>query len=171
MNVAGIVLAAGEGRRFGGPKQLAELDGRPLLGHAVQTLREVCDRVVVVLGARAEEVRRGVPLDGVEVVVCADWEEGTFASLRCGLAALGDGPDAVVVALGDQPFLSAERIGAVLAHGGEIARARDGGAPSHPVVIRRGATVTSEALKAAAGPEMGPLGDVDTRQSLRELGT
>jgi CTP:molybdopterin cytidylyltransferase MocA len=165
------VLAAGEGRRFGGPKQLAELDGRPLLEHAVQALREACDRVVVVLGARAGEIRRGVRLEGVDVVVCEDWEEGTFASLRCGLAALGDGPDAVVVALGDQPFLSRERIDAVLAHGGDLARARDGGAPSHPVVIRRGATVTPEALRAADGPDLGPLADVDTPDSLRDLGT
>jgi molybdenum cofactor cytidylyltransferase len=127
--------------------------------------------VVVVLGARADEVRRGVRLDGVEIAVCADWEEGTFASLRCGLAALGDGPDAVVVALGDQPFLSAGRIDAVLAHGGEIARARDRGTPSHPVVIRRGAAVTREALRAADGPELGPLADVDTPDSLRHLGT
>jgi CTP:molybdopterin cytidylyltransferase MocA len=132
-------------------------------------MRDVCDRVVVVLGARAEEVRRGVALDGVDVVVCEDWAEGTFASLSCGLAAVGDRADAIVVALGDQPRLSRERIDAVLACDGGLVRARDGGAPSHPVVIRRGATVTRDALRAATGPELGPLADVDTPESLRNL--
>jgi molybdenum cofactor cytidylyltransferase len=159
------VLAAGEGRRFGGPKQLAELEGRPLLSHVVETMRSACDRVVVVLGAHAEAVRAGVDLSGVEVVVCEDWAEGTFASLRCGLAAAGDSD--VVVALGDQPRLSRERIEAVLRAGAPIARARDGGAPSHPVVIRRGAEVTREALRGADGPELGPLGDVDTPEVLQ----
>jgi nicotine blue oxidoreductase len=161
------VLAAGEGRRFGGPKQLAELEGRPLLEHVVATMREACDRVVVVLGAHAERVRAGVALDGVEVVLCEDWAQGTFASLRCGLAALGKEPDAVVVALGDQPRLSRERIAAVLADGAPIARALDRGAPSHPVVIRRGAEVTREALRAARGPELGQLADVDTPEVLQ----
>ena len=167
--IAGLVLAAGEGRRFGGPKQLAELDGRPLLSHAVGTLRSVCDRVVVVLGARADEVRRGVALDGVDVVVCEAWSEGTFASLSCGLAAVGDDADEIVVVLGDQPRLSPERIEAVLAVPGDVVRAMDGGAPSHPVVIRRGAVVTREAMRSSTGPDLGPLADVDTPRSLRNL--
>jgi nicotine blue oxidoreductase len=161
------VLAAGEGRRFGGPKQLAELGGRPLVEHAAAALREACDRVVVVLGAHADEVLAGARLD--DVVVCPNWAEGTSASLRCGLAALGDEPDTVVVALGDQPGLTRERIEAVLAVGGAIVRARDGGAPSHPVVIRRGAHVTHEALRSAPGVELGPLADVDTREQLEAL--
>jgi CTP:molybdopterin cytidylyltransferase MocA len=169
MSLGGIVLAAGEGRRFGGPKQLAELDGRPLLEHAVATMTAVCDRVVVVLGAHAEEVRAGARLAGAEVVICADWAEGPFASLRCGLDALGDAADAVVVVLGDQPFVSRERIEAVLADGAPLARALDGGAPSHPVVIRRQATVSPEALRAAHGPELGPLEDVDTPEALSNL--
>jgi CTP:molybdopterin cytidylyltransferase MocA len=163
------VLAAGEGARFGGPKQLAPLAGRPLLEHVVRTMVEVCPRVVVVLGARADEVRAGVDLRGAEAVVCADWAEGTFASLRCGLAALGDEPDAVVVALGDQPSLSRGRIDAVLALDAPISRALDGGAPSHPVVIRRGAVVTREALRSASGVELGPLADVDTPDELDAL--
>ena len=129
----------------------------------------VCERVVVVLGARAEEV--GAAAGGAETVVNAEWERGPYASLRCGLAALGDEPEAIVVALGDQPSLSRERIDAVLAAGAPIARATDAGAPSHPVVIRRGARVTPEALRAAAGVELGPLADVDTREQLGALTT
>ena len=167
--IAGVVLAAGEGARFGGPKQLAPLRGRPLLEHVVATMVAACDRVVVVFGARAEQVRAGVDLHGAEAVVCADWREGPYASLLCGLDVLGDVPDAVVVALGDQPLLTAERIDAVLAVGAPIARALDGGAPSHPVVIRRGAALTHQALRAAPGVELGPLADVDTPAELREV--
>jgi len=169
--VAGVVLAAGEGRRFGAAKQLAELDGRPLLEHVVQTMSATCDRVVVVLGARAEEIRGAVDLHGAEAIVCPDWPEGIFASLRCGLAALGAEPDAVVVALGDQPSLTRERIEAVLAAGLPLARAADGGIPSHPVVIRRTAlaSLTHPALRAATPVELGPLADVDTPADLDRL--
>jgi nicotine blue oxidoreductase len=160
------VLAAGEGSRFGGVKQLAPLRGRPLLEHALAVMSEACDRVVVVLGAHAAEVRAGVDLGGAEAVDCDDWAEGTFASLRTGLHAIGHEHDAVVVALGDQPGLERARIDAVLAVGAPIARALDGGAPSHPVVIRRGARVTPEALRTAPGVELGPLPDVDTPADL-----
>ena len=57
------MLAAGAGERFGGPKQIAELDGRPLLEHALAAMEAAAvDRRVVVLGARADEVRAAVPL-------------------------------------------------------------------------------------------------------------
>ena len=160
------MLAAGEGARFGGAKQLAPLRGRPLLEHVLATMTGACSRVVVVLGAHADDVREGVDLHGAEPVVCDDWAEGTFASLRAGLHAIGHEHDAVVVALGDQPGLTVERIEAVLALDGPLVRARDGGAPSHPVVIRHGARVTPEALRTAPGVELGPLADVDTREDL-----
>jgi CTP:molybdopterin cytidylyltransferase MocA len=127
-------------------------------------MREACERVIVVLGARAEEIQAGARLG--ESVVCPDWEGGVYASLQCGLAALGDEYDAVIVALADQPGLTRERIDAVLAHDAPIARARDGEAPSHPIVIRRGARLTHPAMRAAPGPDLGPLPDVDTRAEL-----
>ena len=62
------MLAAGEGKRFGGPKQVAVLDGRPLLEHAVRAMLAVpaIDPVVVVLGAHADAVREQVDLSGAE---------------------------------------------------------------------------------------------------------
>ena len=89
MNACGLLLAAGEGRRFGGPKQLAELDGRPLVEHALGALAGL-DRVVVVLGAHADEIRAGADLGDAELVTCDDWAEGMSASLRRGLAALAE---------------------------------------------------------------------------------
>jgi CTP:molybdopterin cytidylyltransferase MocA len=168
VSIGGIVLAAGEGTRFGGVKQLATLeDGRPMLEHVLATMAAACDRVVLVLGAHAAEVLAGVDLHTGEPVVCEDWANGTLASLRCGLRALGDNDEAVVVALGDQPMLTRTRIDAVLAVEGPLVRALDGGAPSHPVVIRPGAALSHEALRGAPGVELGPLPDVDTREQLR----
>ena len=140
-----LVLAAGEGRRFGGAKQLAELRGRPLLAHAVATARAAgVDRVVVVLGARAEEVRAAVDLDGVEVAVCADWADGMSASLRCGLRAAA-GSDEVVVLLGDQPGVGA---------GGGRARAR-AGRRRRPRDLRRRARASRRAALRAARARRG----------------
>ena len=149
-----VVLAAGEGRRFGGAKQLALVRGRPLLSHAVAAARAAgLDRVVVVLGARAEAVRAGVDLGGVDVAVCEDWADGLSASLRCGLraAAASDEVDEVVILLGDQPGVGPEAVTRVRAAPGDAARATYGGAPGHPVVLRR-------ALLARAGELAGDAG-------------
>jgi molybdenum cofactor cytidylyltransferase len=132
---AGVVLAAGAGRRFGGPKQLARVGGRPLVEHALAAVRGL-DRVVVVLGARAEEIRAGADLTAAEVVVCPEWAEGMGASLRHGLAAAA-GADEVVIVLADQPFITPAVVARVLAAPGDAARAVYEGAPGHPVVLRR----------------------------------
>jgi molybdenum cofactor cytidylyltransferase len=135
--IGGLVLAAGAATRFGSPKQLADLQGRPLLEHALRTMSLApVDRAVVVLGAEAEEVIRVVGLHGLVPIVCARWEEGQSASLACGLATLAD-CEAVVVTLGDQPRLPPEAIARVVAARGAAAAARAtyGGRPGHPVVL------------------------------------
>ena len=136
--IGGIVLAAGAGTRFGGGKQLALLDGRPLLEHAVRAMTaSPVGRVVVVLGAGAEEVAAGINLHGAETRVCERWEEGQSASLAAALAELAD-CDAVVVTLGDQPRISPDAIRRVIAGRGEGAaavRATYGGEPGHPVLL------------------------------------
>jgi len=138
--IGGIVLAAGEGKRFGGCKQVARLDGRPLLEHAVRAMLSVpaIDPVVVVLGAHADEIRAAVDLSGADVVVCDAWADGQSASLQAGVDALGD-VEAAVITLGDQPFISAEVIAGVLDHRGRhlAVRATYDGAPGHPVLLER----------------------------------
>jgi molybdenum cofactor cytidylyltransferase len=138
--IGGLVLAAGASERFGGRKQLAELDGRPLLEHVLMAMAGApLDRVAVVLGAHADEVAERVPLHGAEAVVCAGWSAGLGASLRAGVEALA-GCEAVAVALGDQPRISAEAIARVIAQRGrdELAvRATYGGVPGHPVLLER----------------------------------
>jgi molybdenum cofactor cytidylyltransferase len=136
--IGGLILAAGAGTRFGGSKQLAELDGRPLLEHSVRAMTtSPVGRVVVVLGAAAEQVRATVDMHGAEPRICSRWEEGQSASLACGLAALTD-CEAVVVTLGDQPRLSPDAIRRVIAARGGTAqavRATYGGDPGHPVLL------------------------------------
>ena len=138
--IGGVVLAAGGGTRFGGPKQLAELGDRPLLEHALLALSQVpaIGRFVVVLGAYADQIRARVELHGAEPVVCESWADGQAASLSAGLAAL-DGADAAVVTLGDQPGITPGAIEAVLAHfdGTRPVRAIYDGRPGHPVILTR----------------------------------
>ena len=138
---AGLVLAAGAGTRFGGAvKQLAPLRGRPLLEHAVEAMLAVpaLDPVLVVLGHAADEILRSASLGDAEVVVCREWARGQSASLRCGVAELRDA-DAVVVTLGDQPFITPQVIAGALDQldGFEAVRTMYDGTPGHPVVLGR----------------------------------
>jgi CTP:molybdopterin cytidylyltransferase MocA len=181
--VAGLILAAGGGTRFGQrSKLLADLGGRPLLQWAVDAQCAVPElrRVVVVLGAHAEEIGRRVRFGRAETVVCDDWASGQAASLRCGLAAL---PDAgkVVVTLGDAPLITS----AVIARfAGEPPRTRAtyGGRPGHPVVLGReeaaalmsltGDRGARDLLRGGAAIEVGHLcsgRDVDTPDDLEEI--
>jgi molybdenum cofactor cytidylyltransferase len=157
--IAGLVLAAGAGTRFGSPKQLAELDGVPLLEHSLRAMAAApVARVVVVLGASADEIAAGVDFQGAEPVVCARWAEGQSASLACGLAELAE-CEAVVVTLGDQPRMAPEAIRRVIAarSGAPATRATYGGQPGHPVVLER----------ALFEPLRDISGDVGARNLLR----
>jgi molybdenum cofactor cytidylyltransferase len=85
--IGGLVLAARAATRFGRQKQLALLDGRPLLEHALLAMTaSSVGRVVVMLGSSADEIVAEVDLHGAEPMVCARWAEGQSASLACGLA-------------------------------------------------------------------------------------
>ncbi|MHB1833654.1 MAG: nucleotidyltransferase family protein [Solirubrobacteraceae bacterium] len=133
---AGLVLAAGEGTRFGsGPKQLADLRGRPLLEWAVRAACDVpeLERIVVVLGAQADAVLAGVDFGRAEPLVCEDWETGQSASLRAGVTELADA-DRVIVTLGDAPLVTSEVI-SMLAGMPPRSRAVYAGRPGHPVVL------------------------------------
>ena len=138
--IGGLVLAAGAATRFGSSKQLAELDGRPLLEHAIRAMVAASvGRVVVVLGAGAEEVQATVDMHGADALVCRRWEEGQLASLACGLAELS-GCEAVVVTLGDQPLMAPDAIRRVIAargRGAAAVRATYHGEPGHPVLLER----------------------------------
>jgi len=139
MRVAGLLLAAGAGRRFGTPKALVEHGGALFVESSTGVLlRAGCDPVVVVLGAAADEVRARACLDGAVVVDNPDWATGMGSSLRAGLAAL-TGVDAVVVLPVDTPGVTAQAVRRLMARaGGQVlARASYDGEPGHPVLIGR----------------------------------
>lgn len=147
--VAGLVLAAGAGRRMGGPKALVRgPNGVPWVRTRAETLAAGgCDRVLVALGAQAAMARAALP-DDVGTVVVTGWEGGMGVSLSAGLAACGairPAVHAVLVALVDTPGLTAEAVSRVVraAVTGEVplsnalVQAAYDGAPGHPVLLGR----------------------------------
>lgn len=146
VRAAGLVLAAGAGRRFGRPKATAVgRDGTSWLRRAVTSLAG-CDPVVVVLGAGAEEAAGLLEgLAGVEHVVAPGWAEGMGASLHAGLDAVADqvGADVEVLAitLVDLPDVGAAVTARLLGTDGvgmdTLLRATYDGRPGHPVLVGR----------------------------------
>ncbi|MDX3528159.1 nucleotidyltransferase family protein [Streptomyces sp. ID05-39B] len=153
--VAGLLLAAGGGRRLGGrPKALLTYRGRPLVEHAVRALRAAgCTRVHVVLGAAADAVQERARLDGCVPVVNPQWERGMGGSLRAGLDSLaGTGATAALVSLVDQPGIGEEALARVLAgHEDEssLVSAAYDGKRGHPVLL--GAAHWAGVAQAATG--------------------
>ena len=140
MTVVGLLLAAGAGERFGGPKALArDGDGTSWLLRSVQALRP-CDEIVVVLGAEAERAAALLPMS-VSRIRADDWAEGMGASLRAGLSALAPtGHVAALVSLVDLPDVDAAVVARLVASAtgpGDLARAAYDGVPGHPVLIGR----------------------------------
>ena len=130
MKVAGLVLAAGAGVRFGGPKAPFVLDGERLVDRAVRIMRDAgCEPVMVVLGAWVGDVPDAV------VVVNDDWPEGMGSSLRTGLSALDvmADVDSVIVTLVDLPGLTALGVRRILESPGPIVAATFDGERGHPV--------------------------------------
>ncbi|MGW0205485.1 nucleotidyltransferase family protein [Streptomyces sp. NPDC003233] len=191
--VAGLLLAAGGGRRLGGrPKALLEHRGRLLVEHAVGVLRAAgCGRIHVVLGARAEDVHDRADLSGCVLVDNPDWAEGMGSSLRTGLASLaGTGARAALVSLVDQPGIGAAAVARVLgAYEDEktLVSAAYDGMRGHPVLFGAAhwAGITASAtgdrgardyLKEHAGrirlvecADVAEPYDIDTEADLRHL--
>ena len=148
MIIAGLVLAAGASTRFGSPKVLAQLDGRPLLEHVLETARAAgLAPIVVVEGDAADAIEAGVRWAGERRVRNPDPGRGLSSSLRIGLgaiAALEPPVDGVVLLLGDQPLTRRDVIEALLAAAAEdpegppiLSPRYAGGGGPHPVLIRR----------------------------------
>jgi molybdenum cofactor cytidylyltransferase len=180
--IAGLVLAAGGGTRFGpDPKLLADISGQTVLERAVETMTQVhtLDRVVVVLGAHAEELLCCVPFGRAEPLICIRWQEGQSASLQCGVEALKDAAK-IILTLGDQPLITPQIVERFTREP-PGARAAYHGTPGHPVVlgpehIRAIPRLTGDrgARDILNGPliesaDLGVPRDLDTPEDLQEI--
>jgi CTP:molybdopterin cytidylyltransferase MocA len=152
---AGVLLAAGAGTRLGVPKARVRLAGEPLAARGARTLRAGgCAPVVVVLGAEAERVRTAVEHAGAEVVLNERWAEGMATSLAAGLRALAGRAPAAVVALADQPDVTAgviQRLLAAWRTGAAAVVATYDGAPRNPVLFD--AAVWDDVVASVRGDE------------------
>jgi len=145
---AAVILAAGSGKRFGGGKLLARIDGAPILAHVVAAARGAgLGPLIAVVGSDLADSWAAFGLEPDEIVVNGEPGRGQASSLQLGLAAAAaaDPPvDAAVILLGDQPLVRPETIRTLVARLGSSTRrivmpsyARGGG--SNPVVLRRSA--------------------------------
>jgi molybdenum cofactor cytidylyltransferase len=138
--LAGVVLAAGESRRMGRPKQLLPFGERTILERVVDTLLTVgVGEVVVVLGHLVDPVRAVLGERPVRVVINASYRQGMLSSVKCGVRAIGAGYDAVLFALGDQPHIECTVVSEVIqayrtGHAG-IVIPRYGAKKGHPIII------------------------------------
>ena len=154
------MLAAGASTRYGGVKQ------HDLLPAVLAALGEtLVGEIVVVEGAHALSVT------GARVVPCADWERGPGASLRCGLAALGDDVGRAVIILADGPELDPRAVDRLAAHPAPFAAASYDGTRDHPVALARSAfdDIPDEGLRVREPvlvdcADLRPPGDVDVRR-------
>lgn len=157
-NTAGLVLAAGAGRRFGQPKALVEYDGRSLLDRAVATLRDGgCRQVLAVLGAGAEQALSAAA-EAFTPVLNRRWGQGLSTSLKAGLAAVPERYDGVVVTLVDLPRIEAEAVRRLISAAEEgvgVAVAVYDGVRGHPMYFAR------EHLGAIADTAVGDRGARD----------
>ena len=141
LRVAGLVLAGGASRRFGGGKLLHRLNDRTLIEAALEApLHAGLSEVVVVTGAYHAELAPLLERLAVRVVHNPDWPEGMSTSLRAGVALLAEA-DAVVVCLADQPDLPADVIAALVQtyrqSGAKIVAPSVAGVRKNPVLFDR----------------------------------
>ncbi|MEU7617484.1 NTP transferase domain-containing protein [Micromonospora rifamycinica] len=136
-----MIIAAGGGRRLGGPEALLRLEGRPLVSRMIETMTDAgCGQLAVVLGAAADEVRAAADLSPATVVVNRAWGTGVGSSIRAGLAALADERvEAVVVVPVDMPGLTpaAVRRVAALPYPDVLACATYDGLRGYPMLFGR----------------------------------
>lgn len=158
---AAVVLAAGVSSRFGTPKPLALLAGRPVLQHVLDAVASVgVAEVVVVLGADADQIERHLRWRSERRLRNPRPEEGISSSLRVGLDGVSPGCDAALILLGDQPLVRVDVIERLLdgfdspALPIVVPRYRDGGG-SNPLLIHRAAW--SMAREARADRGLGPV--------------
>lgn len=145
-SVVGVVLAAGGSTRLGHPKQLIEIDGIPLILRIVRAAKAVpaIDRIIVVLGANADQIRPLLdPLD-VTIIETTQWQAGLSQSIRSAIVTIEarfPETSAALFTLCDQPYLDAAALRAITAAGSTsncaVVAAEYDNHPGAPCLINR----------------------------------
>jgi len=113
--ICAIVLAAGRSRRMGVQKLLLPFGGKAVIAHIVdQLLASHVDEVRVVVGCQRKRISRELSGRTVSIVNNPNYKSGMLSSVRCGLSALPQQCQVVLVALGDQPSITANLIDQML---------------------------------------------------------
>jgi molybdenum cofactor cytidylyltransferase len=136
----GILLAAGESRRMGYPKPLLIIDGTTFIEKIIATMLDVVPRLVVVLGAHAERIRRAIPQDErIVIVENPNYSRGQLSSLKIGLDAVQPDAAGAIVHLADHPIVRVKSFRAVVdsfeSTRKPIVIARSNGRRGHPVIF------------------------------------
>lgn len=175
-----ILLAAGQGRRLGQSKPLAQLEGRSLIEHAISRLRPLSTELVVVLGCQALRVRLRCRVQPHRWVVNHDWREGQSTSLQAGLRSLGAGGRGALVCLVDQPAVPTEHYAALMEQArlepGRVAATHAGGKPMVPAYLPRALWPALFGLRGDQGAKavLGDLGApqiIDCEAALDDIDT
>ncbi|HZO83086.1 MAG TPA: nucleotidyltransferase family protein [Candidatus Binataceae bacterium] len=188
----GILLAAGESRRMGYPKPLLEVGGRTFLATIAQAMLEAVGRLVVVVGAHADAVRRAVPADSrIAVAENTEYQRGQLSSIKAGLRAIGRDAAGALIHLADHPMVRPATFKAVIEEHRQSRRpiviARYCGRRGHPVLFARELFAELEAapedqgarVVVAADPQRvayvevddpGVVMDLDTPEELERAG-
>jgi molybdenum cofactor cytidylyltransferase len=160
VSAAGVILAAGESRRMGSPKALLRYRGQTFLDTLISLFAPHCSPVIVVLGADADEIRRGLSCDKscntspdaashVTFVINPDYRTGQTSSMQCGLRAVPAGAEGVLFTLADHPAVAASTIDALAAQPRPLIRVpRFEGRRGHPVWFSRALMAQFLALPA-----------------------
>ncbi len=109
--ISAVILAAGKSERFDDFKQLVEIDGKPMLDLVIEKVRNSSvDEIITVLGYKSDRILSKISTEGSKFVMNPNYERGMSTSLSEGLEEVGRNTDAVVILLGDQPYLDSEVI-------------------------------------------------------------
>lgn len=138
--ISGIVLAAGESKRMGKPKQLLSFGGATILEHVVDNLRQCrIGEIIIVLGHEWQRIAARFDNRPVRMVINPDYRMGMGTSLAQGILSADEKAQAFLVALGDQPLVRVDIVNALIdayQRGGKgIAIPSFEGLPGHPVIF------------------------------------
>ncbi|TYC61417.1 nucleotidyltransferase family protein [Zoogloea oleivorans] len=180
--IVGLLLAAGQGRRFGSDKLLHPLDdGTPLAVASARKLKEACPRAIAVLRPEQTTLAALLIAEGLEVVICPEASAGMGHSLAAGVAASLEAAG-WLVALADMPFVQVATLRSVadaLATGAALAAPFHNSQRGHPVAFAARwrdqllALTGDEGARAVVGNNRGLLSRIDTADAgvLRDVDT